>query len=900
MSYTETTIGFKPQKTADGNAQPAVVQKITVMPYTRRSVDLDDWRNASKAAESLIPRRVALYNLYHDISTTDGQVIAVWQKRIDAVTSAEWQFTDKDGNPVEEINQLIDCIGFDDLLTEIMNSKAWGYSMVEPTFFKNDNEQNEFAVYSIPKKHMRPERGVIAFDQHGDEGINIREGIYAKTIMEFGKPDDLGLFLSASMYAILKRGDISDWAEFIEIFGRGIIDAEWDGFDEGQRQKLSKAILDMGGGGVIIRPAGTKVDIKNNTGNANGDLQAKFADKMDAYISKVLLGSTETTDSSKSSGYAQAEIHQEQDEKKNETDLTFVRRYLNSRFIKVLKAHGFDTKGGTFVLKKTKKLNKEAYEVHKSMRNDLKVPIDDDFFYEEYGVRKPDNYDELKKALDDSENEDLPENTPEEIARTPRRSGKKTAQKPGDDKEELSIKPGIWRRLLRLFQPAPVLAAMPIAGACQCGEAHTIKLASIPDMDIKAFALTVWQAKGKNFMYPDLFFRNAEALLGAFVKGWQEKPKQVKLTDLGFEYGYTDPKIQTAWELNLFQFSAIKAAAQSAEVNALYRKTSNFDEFYRLVKKLYGVKDKQHLLTEWQTANAVGESAATYYRLLGQTKVFKYWRYMTQLDNKVRVEHQELHGITLPWDDPIWNKLFPPNGWGCRCYIVPVLESEVTEAEIKTSRKRASDFFDTKEWERSVNSGFGINRANAKEVFLESQQYSSTPDKVLNNVGQMYYDDWGMQPILDRQAKATETYTGADSRDIITQFYEKYKISSRKMVLTDYNNRDVVIEKNRLYGHTNPNNENYKDRYKYLPGLEDAIKNPDEVWINNDSSSQFDSYVYIKYYKNTIVKVICNIDQEGNLSINTWYNVVIKDTSSLNKENENDLYRHRRGLPVKK
>lgn len=85
-------------------------------------------------------------------------------------------------------------------------------------------------------------------------GINIREGIYA----------------------ILKRGTTSDWTEFIEIFGFGIIHATWDGFDENQRLKLAKTFQEMGGAGVIIRHDGTKLQIHQNTGNASGQLQDSF------------------------------------------------------------------------------------------------------------------------------------------------------------------------------------------------------------------------------------------------------------------------------------------------------------------------------------------------------------------------------------------------------------------------------------------------------------------------------------------------------------------------------------------------------------------------------------------------------------------------------------------------
>jgi len=886
------------------NKTTPVIQQITVRPFNRQSTDITSWRNSTRSAEAQVPRRVYLYDLYHDIRTTDGQVISVWQKRIDPITSANWEFTDKDGNPVDEINEMIDCIGFEELLTEIIDSKGWGYSMCEPTFFINDNDQNEFSLYSVPKKHMRPETGIIALEQAGDIGINIREGIYSKTVMEFGKPNDLGLFLSAAMYSIYKRGSTADWAEFIEIFGRGIIDAEWDGFDESQRNNLAKAIHEMGAGGVIIRPAGTKVEIKNNTGSANGQLQDTFVSKMDAYISKVLLGTTETTDSSRSSGYAQAEIHNQQDEKKNETDLAYVRRNLNSRFIKVLKAAGFDTRGGTFVLKQEKKTDKQAFEIHKSMRKELNVPIDDDFFYENYGVRKPDNYDALKEELQNSlyntENKESNVNEENETARTPSTSKQRKDKNRDDVEEENKQKLSFFRRLIRLFHNAPTAMETLAVGAVQtcCSDHHTIKLAAYEELNFEAFARKAWEAKGNMFLYTDLFDHYAEVLLESFESGWNTK--SVQLADLGFEYGYTDPKIQTAWEMNLFKFSAIRASYQSAEVNAIYRKSKNFDEFYRTLKKTYGVEDKRHLETEWNTANAAGESASTYYRLLGQTKIFKYWKYMTQADGRVRVGHEKLHGCIFKWDDPIWDIIMPPNGWNCRCFIVPMTEAEVTEADLTRSKKVMEELYNSEAWVLFEKSGFNYNMANTKEVFSQSHQYSKTPEKVLDNVGKMYYDDWGLKPILDRQADFKNEYELDQERKIITDFFDKYKVSNRKAVIKDFKGREIVFEKSRLLSHTNPDKGDYANRHQYLTGLEQAIQSPDEVWINNDKTQSFDSYVYIKYYKNVIIKVICNIDEQGNLQIKTWYNIEFKNTGSKNREQVNDLYRHRRGLLIKK
>lgn len=56
-------------------------------------------------------------------------------------------------------------------------------------------------------------------------------------------------------------------------------------------------------------------------------------------------------------------------------------------------------------------------------------------------------------------------------------------------------------------------------------------------------------------------------------------------------------------------------------------------------------------------------------------KAFPYWRYRhSLLDMVPRPLHIApapigLNGLVLRADDPIWLTIFPPNGWGCTCYV---------------------------------------------------------------------------------------------------------------------------------------------------------------------------------------------------------------------------------------
>src|SRR5690606_2482723 len=210
--------------------------------------------------------------------------------------------------------------------------------------------------------------------------VNIREGIYANTVMEVGKITDLGLYMKAAPYQILKRGGLGDYAAFIQTYGNFLIDATWDGVDETQRVALSKSLEELGAGGALIRPSGTTVEIKENNVNATGDAHGSVFRLMNNEMSKALLGATDTTESSSSSGYAQSKTHEDQDDVKHENDISYCRKNLNSRFIKLMNAAGIDTRGGWFIVQgeETELTKNESFTIHKGLANEVGLPIEDD------------------------------------------------------------------------------------------------------------------------------------------------------------------------------------------------------------------------------------------------------------------------------------------------------------------------------------------------------------------------------------------------------------------------------------------------------------------------------------------------------------------------------------------
>ena len=133
---------------------------------------------------------------------------------------------------------------------------------------------------------------------------------------------------------------------------------------------------------------------------------------------------------------------------------------------------------------------------------------------------------------------------------------------------------------------------------------------------------------------------------------------------------------------NIFQFSAAKNVAEQAAVNdAIARSLFNdkgqkvsFSQFKKAVNKIVSTFREDWLKTEYRTASMTAIMANQWGSLWAQRDSLPYWRYRTQEDNKVRDEHARLNGRVFRIDDPNAQRLFPPNGWNCRCFYEGVSE----------------------------------------------------------------------------------------------------------------------------------------------------------------------------------------------------------------------------------
>lgn len=395
----ETTPGLAPQVTPANNNmkapeqtnEPIIVNNIVMRTVDRTPKDVGRWRDDHKMAESIyFPQRSRLYDLYMDV-ILDGHLSGLIMKRIDSVLNKKFRYV-KNNQEVDEVCKLIQTNIFRKLIRELMLSIFWGASGFE--FLPGGS----FDFKEIPRKHIKPEKKVIAINQTDYVGIPYED---ISNVWVVGEDRDLGLLLKAAFYVLLKKGSFSDWANYVEVFGQPVMVTRYDTYDD-QTQKQLKMMMDQAAASLKISiPKNADFEIiDGKTSNGNGDLQNKFVNACNEELSVLILGNTETTKSSNTSGYAQSNTHQTQQNQITKSDVHFVRNLLNSdKFKNILSSYNLPIEGGEFMVEEEVDVNELQIkaQVLMQLKQSYNLPISDDYLYEEFNIPRPDNYDELKE-----------------------------------------------------------------------------------------------------------------------------------------------------------------------------------------------------------------------------------------------------------------------------------------------------------------------------------------------------------------------------------------------------------------------------------------------------------------------------------------------------------------------
>lgn len=388
----------------------------------------------------------------------------------------------------------------------------------------------------------------------------------------------------------------------------------------------------------------------------------------------------------------------------------------------------------------------------------------------------------------------------------------------------------------------------------------------------------VWNKKETIGTKGQLTVAEALELVGGLKKGY------------GVTTGYNTPDTLAyqMMEYNIFEFSASKTEARLAAMSDLLIDKEkmgirSFGDFEKLATQKTASFNKEWLQSEYNLSIAVGQNTAQYHRFMAEKDDFPFVEYQTAGDSKVRNQHAKLDGKIFNLSDKEAMKLWPPNGYGCRCEMLQTNK----KPKVVTSGAQGQELMQEADpkWK---DSQFENNRADLKQVFTNKQFYSDIkglPEKL----NEMTYDQYDLQKWDSfkqdlNPIKLDESITGDNVKELF-----KPEKNQTFMGFKDYFDRKMILSKDNFEKHTIGKYLNKEEkRHQLFPSITEVLTNPDEVWYydTNNDGRKFQSR-YIKFYKDMALVVDCDMNKTT-LEIKTWYQL---------KDNEASI---RKGLLIKK
>ncbi len=229
-------------------------------------------------------------------------------------------------------------------------------------------------------------------------------------------------------------------------------------------------------------------------------------------------------------------------------------------------------------------------------------------------------------------------------------------------------------------------------------------------------------------------FREKGAALRIDILGEKDVQSFIRthaeILDSAFEQTEMSPLMRERLAQSDYIFSGMKAFHELNEAfPQLVDEEGNrkpFERFLNDVQKIDDTYNRNYLRAEYNFAQASAEMAGKWEKFAEDGDDYPL-QYRTAGDDKVRPEHAELNGITLPPSDSFWDSYYPPNGWNCRCTVVQVLARKNPLTPHDEAMSRAKGAMTEKQQKM-----FAFNPGKQQRVFPKYNPYTISKCKNCN------------------------------------------------------------------------------------------------------------------------------------------------------------------------
>ena len=349
--------------------------------------DIADWRRAWQAAINIDnPNRSPLYDIYRD-TDADGHLSGCIRQREGFVMAKSFKIVDDKGEDKPELLDYFDHAWFKDFCQYVLDSRYWGHSLIElgDIVGTGTAAMTYDCVRLIPRKHVIPEysRVIMQLGQDWRAGIDYHSPAVAPSLIEAGKPYDLGLLLKATLHTIPKKNMLAFWDTFGEIFGMPMRIAKTSSRDKKEIDRLHRMLIDAGASQTAVMPLDTELEFVESTKADAYHVYNERVSRANSEISKLIIGQTMTIEDG--SSLSQSQTHLQVLQNLVEGDADMLRDVINNQLLPRMVAHKFPLAGCRFDWNDAIDYTPEQQVAYESMIAD-RYDVDPAYFAEKYAM----------------------------------------------------------------------------------------------------------------------------------------------------------------------------------------------------------------------------------------------------------------------------------------------------------------------------------------------------------------------------------------------------------------------------------------------------------------------------------------------------------------------------------
>ena len=214
-----------------------------------------------------------------------------------------------------------------------------------------------------------------------------------------------------------------------------------------------------------------------------------------------------------------------------------------------------------------------------------------------------------------------------------------------------------------------------------------------------------------------------------------------------------------------------------------------------------------------------------------------FWEYRHGASRVPRQEHLHWNGLVLPADSPWWSTHYPPNGWGCSCYVVSRSARDLKREDKSVDKAPALDIQEKTigrgdearvvKVPKGIDPGWDYNPGQAAYGQINTNRSSNhIKRKIINDNNP---EDYG----LNKDLTATVTSESRLHKDI-NSISKAIKVTEAEIgeesVFTFKTNGfeyPVYVNAKNLVEHK----VSQPERARYAGFIKELIENPSETWM---------------------------------------------------------------------